>query len=826
MKRLTVLVTAGAMVAFGSPASAAQPGFAPPSGQASVRVTIVAPGGVPATVTLAGRARQVAAKPPEGGSAVVTLTPPAGVYAVQTPALIFDGVRYVGRPSTPVVHVKGGKGNSGARVTVTYAADGAARDLHAVDVTGSRVSLAWKAPPKSRFILRRTTGRSPVSLRDRGTGVAVKGLGATDSGLKTGQEYTYSLFTEIKGRWSGPLTMTAGPAPAGDTAKYVANPATLIAKPADLVSAEPTGSGVRVVLRSGVPTPVLGAAVVLPISAQLAGGFLGVVTSVAADGRTLALRAGALIDAFDYYELNVPDLTATGAVEGPAPSAKSGTDKPAGLAVTGAAGGPAPSAKSGADKPAGLATAKAASIGCDGSSAGEEVVFAPGVKLGGHFATKVDKYSFLGADIPTGASVDMGLNVTVSGPASVKVSASRKCKVSLSTAIRQLSVSPVPMALSYSAGAEVNVTGAVTMKNVGLTATAGFEMKGSMTVKNGASFSGKRNQSVTPLVPEVTANGSVGLKVGGDVIVGPGTGTKEAGVIAGIGGNLHPLDAAFGPVFNPDDSRYNACLEGKLGWSIGLSLTVKVFLSKWTFSEKVTLDALQGKFQYADPYYFPADCKKTPAEPGGPKDSLLGDGVDKVDDTTVGAAEQWGHVDGFVPGKKTWVLSTGRMADALGDPAKFASTALGREGDAELTEFAGHPTHDAASYQVKLIPSADTLHVRYVFASEEYPEYVNSSYNDVMAVRVDGKNCALVPGTTQPVSVNTINAGENTAHYVDNSDGAAGYATSMDGLTKPLTCSVPVTPGKEVTVQIAVADSADQVYDSAIALVDGGIWTD
>lgn len=198
----------------------------------------------------------------------------------------------------------------------------------------------------------------------------------------------------------------------------------------------------------------------------------------------------------------------------------------------------------------------------------------------------------------------------------------------------------------------------------------------------------------------------------------------------------------------------------------------------------------------------------------------------KVDDSTVGTAEQWGYVEGFVPGKKAWVLSTGRIADALGSPGDFASTDLGRDGDAELSSLAGHPTYDAAAYNVTLVPATSTLHVRYVFASEEYPEYVGSDFNDVMAVRVNGKNCATVPGTSDPVAINTINDHTNTAYYVDNSTGAAGYSTSMDGLTVPLTCTVQVTPGQAVTVQIAVADTSDHVYDSAVALVDGGIWTD
>jgi hypothetical protein len=124
------------------------------------------------------------------------------------------------------------------------------------------------------------------------------------------------------------------------------------------------------------------------------------------------------------------------------------------------------------------------------------------------------------------------------------------------------------------------------------------------------------------------------------------------------------------------------------------------------------------------------------------------------------------------------------------------------------------------------VPTGSTLHVKYLFASEEYPEWVGSQFNDVMAVYVNGVNCAVVPGTTTPVAVNTVNATTNSAFYVDNTTGAAGYNTAYDGLTLPLTCTVPVTPGQPVVVKIAVADGSDHVYDSAVALVQKGIWSD
>jgi hypothetical protein len=205
---------------------------------------------------------------------------------------------------------------------------------------------------------------------------------------------------------------------------------------------------------------------------------------------------------------------------------------------------------------------------------------------------------------------------------------------------------------------------------------------------------------------------------------------------------------------------------------------------------------------------------------------VLGEGVTPVSDEVGGSAVQWGHVDGFAPGQKTWVLSTGNISDALGSPSQHASTNLGQPGDDVLAQLSDRSTYDAAYYQVTLIPTGDMLHVRYAFASEEYPEYANSSYNDVMQVLVGSTNCAVVPGTSDPVSVNTVNADRNAQYYVDNSTGASGYATSMDGLTVPLTCSVPVTPGQAVTVRIGVADASDAIYDSAVALLDKGIWTD
>ena len=167
------------------------------------------------------------------------------------------------------------------------------------------------------------------------------------------------------------------------------------------------------------------------------------------------------------------------------------------------------------------------------------------------------------------------------------------------------------------------------------------------------------------------------------------------------------------------------------------------------------------------------------------------------------------------------VLSTGDILDLQGpndDGGK--SGVLDTPGDSALELLvAPYATYDAAILEFDLVTASPTISIRFVFASEEYNEYVDSPFNDVVAIYVNGVNCANVGG--KPVAVNTINNGSNPSLYFDNTNG--GRNTQMDGMTVPLDCTAAVTPNGVNKIRIAIADVSDPILDAAVFLAAGGI---
>ncbi|MBK8491459.1 MAG: choice-of-anchor L domain-containing protein [Saprospirales bacterium] len=71
----------------------------------------------------------------------------------------------------------------------------------------------------------------------------------------------------------------------------------------------------------------------------------------------------------------------------------------------------------------------------------------------------------------------------------------------------------------------------------------------------------------------------------------------------------------------------------------------------------------------------------------------------------------------------------------IGQPvAEFANQNNQTPGDADLQALAGFQSYDAAVLEFDITVSDEgDLEFQYVFGSEEYPEFVGSSFNDVFA---------------------------------------------------------------------------------------------
>lgn len=160
------------------------------------------------------------------------------------------------------------------------------------------------------------------------------------------------------------------------------------------------------------------------------------------------------------------------------------------------------------------------------------------------------------------------------------------------------------------------------------------------------------------------------------------------------------------------------------------------------------------------------------------------------------------------------ILSSGSIDNVVGPNADSGATVVNSMlGNSDLDALIpGYTTYDACTLEFDFTTQSSTVSFQYVFASEEYNEYVNSSYNDVFGFFIDGVNCAAINSSN--ISINNINAGFNDGYYVDNETGV--YNTEMDGMTRTLTCSKAIQPGQSHHLKLAIADAGDDVLDSNV----------
>ena len=213
--------------------------------------------------------------------------------------------------------------------------------------------------------------------------------------------------------------------------------------------------------------------------------------------------------------------------------------------------------------------------------------------------------------------------------------------------------------------------------------------------------------------------------------------------------------------------------------------------------------------------------------------SLLGNGCTNISNVNyIGNSQSFGH---FTVNTNNFdieeglILSSGYVQDAAG-PNNSGSKTTNTLGPSDplLNSIISQTVYDAARLNYSFISSNDVYDLQFVFGSEEYLEYVNSNFNDVVGIFISGpnpsggyyysENIAVFPVSNLPVCVNNVNMSVNSGFYNNNGSGSTpdNEAVQFDGYTTTLNAVAAIVPGATYQVSIIVADASDHVSDAGV----------
>lgn len=227
------------------------------------------------------------------------------------------------------------------------------------------------------------------------------------------------------------------------------------------------------------------------------------------------------------------------------------------------------------------------------------------------------------------------------------------------------------------------------------------------------------------------------------------------------------------------------------------------------------------------------------------KTVFLGDGVEVTNVSFNGQPSSTGY---FTGAESTFgidrgiVMSSGTVATVTQAATVLASSPTsGDSNDPDLSKLADLNLKDLVTYEITFIPVNDTIQFRYVFASEEYPQYICSDFNDVFGFFIsgpnpsggsyNGKNIALVPDPSDPsgevftndfVSINNVHIGNGSPECPASYDQYYNENNSVDfvfgAYLDVFVAQAVVTPCEEYTIKLALSDVGDQNLDSGVFL--------
>jgi gliding motility-associated-like protein len=234
---------------------------------------------------------------------------------------------------------------------------------------------------------------------------------------------------------------------------------------------------------------------------------------------------------------------------------------------------------------------------------------------------------------------------------------------------------------------------------------------------------------------------------------------------------------------------------------------------------------------------------------------LIGNGVTATNITYTGSEEQIGYLsgaEGLFSVNSGLVLSTDH-ATHLSDPGcmdtQFCAGCQGLGNDQDLLDvansvppligqtFSVSSVNDLCILEFDFEAGGDSISFNYVFGSDEYLQWVNSTYNDIFAFFLSGPgitgpydaplgfpdgaiNIASVPDSDPllPVTISSVNNVTNAAYYIDN---PGNNGICINGYTETFTASASVQCGEVYHIKLAIADGSDNALESFVVLEEG-----
>ncbi|MEG4233148.1 choice-of-anchor L domain-containing protein [Microcoleus sp. Pol11C3] len=177
------------------------------------------------------------------------------------------------------------------------------------------------------------------------------------------------------------------------------------------------------------------------------------------------------------------------------------------------------------------------------------------------------------------------------------------------------------------------------------------------------------------------------------------------------------------------------------------------------------------------------------------------------------------------------VLSTGRVTDIPGKNRKDNFTTK----DSDLSTDFGPNGEQGDLTQLNLSffanSTVDKLFFQYVFASEEFPEFGGSKYNDDFELLLNGSNLAKL-SDGKIVTINNLvpdphNRSTDHPDYINNPSvtGIAANIIKLDGFTKVLGFEGLLKQNQTNVLSIRIKDVGDGKLDSAVFIKGGSVGT-